>query len=284
MRRDVKNSIAYIVGSPALKIATMGGGCIGDVYRVELASGETVVAKVGDVGSGLELEGFMLSYLAKNSELPVPNVLHTSAELLLMSYLPGGGGLNPSAQEQAADLVAALHGVTQADFGFERDTVIGGLHQPNPVSRDWVTFFRDQRLLYMGTEAVRAGRLPGRVMHRIDTLAARLGDWIGSPKRASLIHGDMWTGNILSSGSDIIGFVDPAIYYADPEVELAFSTLFGTFSDAFFSRYNEHRPLRPGFFEERRDLYNLYPLLVHVRLFGGGYLNSVDRTLMQFGC
>ena len=93
MRRDVKNSIAYIVGSPALKTATMGGGCIGDVYRVELASGETVVAKVGDVGSGLDLEGFMLSYLAENSELPVPDVLHTSAELLLMSYLPGGGGM-----------------------------------------------------------------------------------------------------------------------------------------------------------------------------------------------
>ena len=136
----------------------------------------------------------------------------------------------------------------------------------------------------MGSEAVRAGQLPERVMHRIDTLAARLGDWIGSPKRASLIHGDMWTGNILSSGSYITGFVDPAIYYADPEVELAFSTLFGTFGDAFFSRYNEHCPLTPGFFEERRDLYNLYPLLVHVRLFGGGYVNSVERTLAQFGC
>ena len=81
----------------------------------------------------------------------------------------------------------------------------------------------------------------------------------------------------------IAGFVDPAIYYADAEIELAFSTLFATFSDAFFSRYGEIRPIKPGFFEERCDIYNLYPLLVHTRLFGGHYAGSVERTLKRFG-
>jgi len=79
------------------------------------------------------------------------------------------------------------------------------------------------------------------------------------------------------------GFVDPAIYYADAEVELAFATLFSTFTDPFFRRYAELRPIRPGFREARRDIYNLYPLLVHVRLFGGDYVRSVDRTLARFG-
>ncbi len=79
------------------------------------------------------------------------------------------------------------------------------------------------------------------------------------------------------------GFVDPAIYYAHPEIELAFTTLFGTFERPFFDRYHELRPIAPGFFEERRDIYNLYPLLVHVRLFGGSYVSSVERTLRQFG-
>ena len=93
----------------------------------------------------------------------------------------------------------------------------------------------------------------------------------------------MWTGNILCRGDRIAGFVDPAVYYGDAEIELAFSTLFGTFGQPFFRRYQELRPLEPGFFEQRRDLYNLYPLLVHVRLFGGSYVDSVDRTLSRFG-
>ena len=88
---------------------------------------------------------------------------------------------------------------------------------------------------------------------------------------------------MLSRDGRIAGFLDPAIYYADPEIELAFSTLFGTFGDAFFRAYGERRPLRPGFFEVRRDLYNLYPLLVHVRLFGGSYLGDVERILDRLG-
>lgn len=143
-------------------------------------------------------------------------------------------------------------------------------------------FFRDHRLLYMADEAHRAGRLPADVRRRIDTIAARLEEWIEEPDAPALVHGDMWTGNVLCGENGIAGFIDPAIYYGDAEIELAFSTLFGTFNDAFFSRYAELRPIRPGFFEIRRDLYNLYPLLVHVRLFGGSYVGSVARTLRRF--
>ena len=284
MRAGTQDTIERITGSAVALTRALGGGCVGDVARVELASGATVVAKTGDAGSGLAVEGMMLAYLRGSSDLPVPDVLHASDELLLMSDLPSGGGLDQATQGHAADLVAALHNVTRERFGFEVETVIGGLPQPNPESASWVEFFRDARLLHMAGEAERAGRLPGRVRGRIERLAGRLGDWIGEPAAASLIHGDMWTGNVLSHGGRISGFIDPAIYYADPEIELAFTTLFGTFGDAFFARYTEHRPLAPGFFEERRDLYNLYPLLVHVRLFGGRYVSSVERTLDQFGC
>ena len=114
----------------------------------------------------------------------------------------------------------------------------------------------------MARLAMEAGRLPASDMTRIETLAGRLDRWIDQPAAPSLIHGDMWTGNLLARGGRVAGFVDPAIYYADPEIELAFSTLFGTFGEPFFARYGEHRPIRPGFFEARRDLYNLYPLLV----------------------
>ena len=95
------------------------------------------------------------------------------------------------------------------------------------------------------------------------------------------IHGDLWGGNVLVDGKGRCGFIDPAIYYADPEIDLAYSTLFGTFGERFFARYSEHRPLAPDF-GERRDLYNLYPLLFHVRLFGGSYVQSVRSTLRRY--
>ncbi|EKV32880.1 Ribulosamine/erythrulosamine 3-kinase [Caenispirillum salinarum AK4] len=284
-RQDLSDRIARAIGHGVRRLSPLSGGCVGDVLRAELEDGAApVVVKVADdAGGGLDIEGWMLRYLADTSRLPVPGVLHAEAGLLVMEEIQaGGGGISASCQEHAADLLADLHSVTWDAFGLERDTLIGGLHQPNPREASWRTFFRDHRLLYMADESHRAGRLPADVRRKVDTLAGRLDDWIEEPDAPALIHGDMWTGNVLCDGGRIAGFIDPAIYYGDAEIELAFSTLFGTFGEPFFRRYQEKRPLRPGFFEARRDLYNLYPLLVHVRLFGGSYVGSVSRTLDRF--
>ena len=115
------------------------------------------------------------------------------------------------------------------------------------------------------TTAWKPGSQPGPLDHGTD--------------QPSLIHGDVWTTNVLASSERITGFLDPAIYYADPEIELAFITLFNTFGRPFFQRYHELRPISTDFWEIRRDLYNLYPLLVHVRLFGGGYVGAVEQIL-----
>ena len=283
MDRDIAETIARLAGSRPVRFSPLGGGCIGEVYRVGLENGEALVAKTGGAGSGLAVEGFMLRYLADHSTLPVPAVVHADDRLLLMTFIETRGGLTADAQIHAADLLADLHGVGADAFGFERDTVIGGLHQPNPRSESWVAFFRDHRMLHMGRQALDAGRLPGRLMTRLEALAGRLETWLDDGQKPSLVHGDMWTGNVLCRDGRIAGFVDPAVYHADAEIELAFGTLFGTFGQPFFERYQERAPLRPGFFEERRDLYNLYPLLVHVRLFGGSYVASVERTLARFG-
>ncbi len=267
------------LGAEIAREEALAGGCIADVRRLTLSDGRDVVAKVGH---GLALEGFMLGYLAAHSKLPVPRVLFCAEDLLVMEYLPTSGALSDTAQEDAADHLAALHGVTAARFGFDRTTVIGGLKQPNTQETSWCDFFREHRLMYMTETAVHTKKLPADVALRIAKLADRLDRWIDDTAPPSLIHGDMWTGNVLVQDDRIAGFVDPAIYYADPEIELAFSTLFGTFGEAFFKRYHEHRPPRPGF-AERRDIYNLYPLLVHVRLFGAPYVSDVDMILRRFG-
>lgn len=282
----VAQGVEAALGTRLTSARPMGGGCVGEVYRAALSDGSTVVAKVDRTGgeASLSLEGYMLRYLAEHSRLPVPEVYHAADELLIMEYVEGGGEASPTAERDAAELLAELHGVISTEFGHERDTLIGGLHQPNPWTASWVEFFRDHRLLYMAHEAQRAGRLPEEDLQRIDRLAGRFDEYIGEPESASLIHGDVWSGNVVSSGSGgIAAFLDPAIYHADPEMELAFISLFGTFGESFFEHYGEIRPVESGFFEVRRDLYNLYPLLVHARLFGGGYLGAVQNTLARFG-
>ena len=277
----LSDRIAAIIGQRPDRLSPLSGGCVGDVFRAEMPSGGDLVVKVG---AGLDLEGRMLTYLAERSSLPVPQVVFADDALLVMEMLQSGGGLGAGVQRDAAERVAALHAITcDQGFGFDEATLIGGLHQPNPWTESWRDFFAEQRLMYMGREAERASRLPTALLGRVERFAAALDRWIDEPAQPSLIHGDMWTGNVLSANGRISGFIDPAIYYADPEIELAFTQMFGTFGDAFFQRYNELRPMRPGFFEERVDIYNLYPLLVHVRLFGGSYVGSVERTLSHFG-
>jgi len=284
MNQRFADAIERATGARPERVQAMGGGCVGDVARVELADGRVVVAKTGDKGSGLDLEGFMLRYLADKAALPVPEVIHAADDLLIMSFVETSGAITDGAQVHAAELLAKLHGVTADRFGFARPTAIGGLAQPNPWTKSWRDFFRDQRLLPMARQAHAAGRLPKETLARVEKLALRLASWIGDGATPALIHGDMWAGNVLVRGGRVAGFVDPAVYYADPEIELAFATLFNTFGEPFFARYAELRGLAPGFFEERRDLYNLYPLLVHARLFGGHYVASVERTLKRFGC
>lgn len=262
----------------------MGGGCIGEVYRAELSDGSVVVAKVDREGeSHLEREAFMLRYLRENSELPVPEVYHGSETLLLMQFVEGSSRFPDGAERHAAGLLAELHGIEVDSYGFERDTLIGNLNQPNPHSENWVDFFREQRLLYLARVAHDAGRLPPGDLKRVERLAERLEDLIGEPKPPALIHGDVWSGNVLAKGDGITAFLDPAIYHADPEIELAFINMFNSFGEPFFERYEEIRGIREGFFETRRDLYTLYPLLVHTYFFGGSYLGSVQNILSRFG-
>jgi fructosamine-3-kinase len=275
-------AVAGACGAAPLAFERLVGGCIAEVWRVTLDDGRRLVAKRSE-GGGLEPEAFMLRWLAAHSALPVPAVRHADDRLLLMDYVETSGRLDDAAQAHAAELLAALHDIGAERFGFERDTLIGPLEQPNPWTGSWVAFFRDQRLLDLGRRAFEAGRLPAATLRDLEAFCGRLERYLEEPAAPSLIHGDVWDGNILVRDGRVAAFIDPAIHFAHPEVELAFSTLFGTFGPAFFRRYRELRPLAPGFFETRRDIYNLYPLLVHSRLFGGHYPAQVARILARFG-
>jgi len=264
------DAVEAAMGQRPARVNALSGGSVGKVYKVVFKDGARLVAKVSETG-GLAVEGFMLGYLNMHSELPVPEVLHATDKLLLLEFFETSGGLTAGAQVHAAELLAALHEISAENFGFEGTTAIGTLPQPNPWTPRWRDFFRDQRLLYMGRLALDRGNLIRATFARLEKLCGRIEDYIEEPAKPALIHGDCWGGNVLARDGRIAAFVDPAIYYADPEIELAFSTLFSSFGQAFFSRYQELRPIAPGFFEVRRDIYNLYPLLVHAALFGGQF-------------
>lgn len=281
---DIRRVIAAALGQPVADIEPLGGGCVSAVYGLRLEDGRRLVAKVDEEGAaGLATEALMLRYLAEYTRLPVPPVSFASDSLLIMAFMPGDSRFDSHAERHAAELLAELHAITAPAFGFQGDTLIGGLRQPNPPTSSWLEFFAHHRLIYMATEAARAGRLPVSTLHRVECLAADLDTWLVEPERPSLIHGDVWTTNVLAHEARITAFLDPAIYFADSEIELAFIGLFGTFGRAFYEHYHALRPIAPGFFEERRDLYNLYPLLVHTRLFGGSYAGQVERMLARFG-
>ncbi len=281
---DLLAEIGAAAGREVTDIEPLGGGCVSSVYRVTFPDGPPLVAKVDESGAAnLPVEARMLRYLSGNTALPVPDVAFSSDRLLLMTCVPGQSDITADVERHAAELLAALHDLTSPTYGFEWDTLIGGLRQPNPPTASWIEFFAQHRLLFMAAEVARAGRMPAAVVARLDNLCARLDEFLPEPERPSLVHGDVWTTNILARNGRVTAFIDPAIYFAHNEIELAFTTLFGTFGRAFFDRYHEIRPIAPGFFQERRDLYNLYPLLVHARLFGGSYVSSVTGVLERLG-
>jgi fructosamine-3-kinase len=156
---------------------------------------------------------------------------------------------------------------------------IGTFQQDNQYKSNWIDFFIENRLQ---PQALQASELLGtEVMQQLDKLYNRLPELLTQGK-PSLLHGDLWSGNFTVNEKGGVCLVDPATYFGNREIEIAFTKLFGGFEEDFYAAYQEVLPLDKGFFDSRVDIYNLYPLLVHVNLFGGWYIAQVRETLKRF--
>jgi fructosamine-3-kinase len=278
MRLDKR--LAELLGARVIGISPLGGGSIATVRRCDLADGRAVVAKTGS--AGLVCEARMLRYLKDHTALPVPEVIHAEDDLLILEYCDNDARLGDKGESDAARHVAALHAHLGPGYGFAWETRIGPLPQSNAWGDDWPTFFAGQRLFPMARACRDAGGIDGAALRRVEALIPRLHGLLPARPPPSLLHGDLWGGNILSLKGRVTGFIDPALYFGDAEMDLAFITLFASVGAAFFNAYQSLHPIEPGFFEERRDLYNLWPLLVHARLFGGGYGAQAATILARF--
>lgn len=279
--RVLSKRIHEAIGVEAREVTSLAGGCIAEVYAVTASDGRRVVVKVDD-GGRLEAEVYMLRELRRLSALPVPEVFHAERSMLVMERLPGRAGETSGdamAQRHMGELLAALHAVRSDAFGYERDTLIGPLVQPNPRSESWCEFFAQHRLMPFARLARGSGGVSAGTLSQVETLASRIDAYITEPEHPSLLHGDLWSGNVLCENGRVSGVIDPAISFGHPEIELAFMSLFGCFGRAFYEAYSGHRAIEAGFVERRIHVYQLYPLLVHAHLFGGSYGSRVDSTL-----
>lgn len=263
----------------------LDGGEVGSVHRVDLSDGRRVVVKTAE--TDLRTEAKMLRHLAEHG-LTVPEVFHVTEDLLVIEFVAGASDITPAVERDLADRLAALHANSAPTFGFPFDTLTGKLDLPNPRIADWPAFFGEHRLGYMADHAADEGLLPAADSERIDALVADLPSLLDHDPTPSLIHGDVWRSNLLTDGQQVRAFLDPACYYADPEVELAYIDWTETGGDAFFERYRERTGMAddvglPDGVNERRPVYRLLPLLVHLRHFGEEYLAPIRKTLDELG-
>ncbi|MEC8493343.1 MAG: fructosamine kinase family protein [Planctomycetota bacterium] len=270
------------------RAAHLAAGRTGEVLRVEVEGGPAFVAKLDPRGDGgLETEADGLRLLAA-AGAPAPRVESAGPHLLLMDWCSGETGVAPDAAEDAARALYELHAAGEMPFGLATDARIGGLDQPNTPRDSWLAFFSEHRLVAFARAARDEGRLDAHGAQLVERVAARLADLAAEPASPALLHGDLWAGNVLTGGGALTAFLDPAPYHGHREVDLAFATMFGGFPRRFFDVYRERASSdEPGvldreFWSDRRDLWNLFPLLVHVRLFGGSYAQELVRTARRF--
>jgi fructosamine-3-kinase len=259
----------------------VSGGDINDAYQVSLATGEQVFVKThpNAPSSMFEAEAAGLTWLAEAKALKLPEVLAVGKFLALRWLEPGRK--NRNFDEHLGRGLASLHRFDCASFGFDSANFIGRLPQSNRPWPSFVEFYREERLRPQATLALHSHRIDTSFYREIDRLLDRLGQIIDSNPAPSRLHGDLWSGNLLVGPDGEPWLIDPAAYAGDREIDLAMMRLFGGFSERVFQSYEEAFPLLPGH-RERVELYQLYPLLVHVNLFGGSYVAQARRIVTTY--
>lgn len=270
----------------------VSGGCIAEGGKL-VAGGEAFFLKRGsqEVARTFPREAEGLRALrAAHSPLYIPGVRAVAPPagdapgFLLMEWMEPGGQRDRAYWEAFGEGLAALHRHTSDDdrYGFQEDNFIGRLPQANGWQQAWPDFFRTRRLEPQVQRARENGRWRSDWNDPLNALFARLPDLLPGAPPASMLHGDLWSGNVLASEDGTAALIDPAAYYGHREADLAMTELFGGFEPPFYDAYRSAWPLEAGY-AERRDVYNLYHLINHLNHFGTGYAGRVGRVLKRYG-
>lgn len=267
------------------KFFPCGGGCINNGGKLVTSIGSFFI-KWNDAKrypGMFDAEAKGLALLAESNSIRIPKVVgsaeHDSFQFIILEFIESRARSNEHWEILGRSL-ARLHKNSSSLFGLDHDNYIGSLPQVNHQKNSWLEFFITHRLnaqLKIGTDS---GAIGISTVKKFEDLYKKLPD-ILTEEKPSLLHGDLWSGNLIPDENGNPCLIDPATYYGNREVDLAMTQLFGGFSDVFYPSYQNEFPLVPGF-RERFDICNLYPLLVHVNLFGEGYMAQVNSILKSY--
>jgi fructosamine-3-kinase len=253
----------------------VSGGCINNATKIITNYGNFFLKwNINASEKMFETEVKGLELLRKSKTIYIPQLIAHDHNYLMMEFIEKEPPSNILWEEFGRDL-SELHKVSNINFGLDHNNFIGSLSQDNKQQLRWSDFFINQRIipqLSMGDFSPDFIRDFDKLFLKIDAL------FLDEP--SSLLHGDLWNGNFIFLNNKT-ALIDPAVYFGSREMDIAMSKLFGGFHDQFYSSYNENYPLSEGW-QERIDICNLYPLLVHVNLFGGGYYSQVKTILNRF--
>ena len=261
--------VAQLTGVEVGQIERLAGGDLSEVLLLRRPDGRCTVAKGGPA---VAAEAAMLRVLA-GAGVPAPAVEGEHDGVLLTEHIPNDAVFSPIAWGHIGEALRGLHAPTGELYGWPVDYRLGTVELDNRQTGDWSAFWAEQRL----ASTARVLDRPWR--ERVQAVAERMPDLLLPTPPASLLHGDLWSGNMLVRDGALVGLVDPACYHGDAEVDLAMLSLFDSPPKEFWDSYGA---LQSGW-EQRRDVYQLFPALVHLRLFGASYAGLVERLLERLG-
>ncbi|MBN1006206.1 fructosamine kinase family protein [Amphritea pacifica] len=280
----IKQQSLQLISAQALT-----GGCVADIRKLTLHSRQgyclELVLKQMPGGSAEQLaaeaSGLQTLRLPDDAALRVPEVVWQEGNCLLLEYLPAAAPAEDFAVQLGIGL-ALQHrsGSVNRTFGFDTDTFCGGTRQPNRWQVDGTVFYAQQRYQVLAEQNLQRNRISPRLFEMILRLSDRLSELVPC-QPAVLLHGDLWSGNVICGPGGEPALIDPAVYYGWAEAELAMTRMFGGFSERFYQVYEAHSAVLPDW-RDRVELYNLYHYLNHLLLFGSGYHRDVERIVKYY--
>jgi fructosamine-3-kinase len=263
---------------------SLTGGDINDVYQLDTSKGLFCI-KINDAKKYpnlFEKEAKGLDIL-RQSAFTIPKVIHygilENQNFLLLEFI-GSKKPKDNFWEIFGQQLAQMHQITQSKFGLDHSNFIGSLLQTNDLHKDWIDFFFTERIIPQIDMAIAHHNFEENILLKIEKLYQFIETHFPEEPPA-LLHGDLWSGNYMIDSIGLPALIDPAVYYGHREMDIAMTLLFGGFNTKMYEAYQEIFPLQKGW-EERVKIWQLYPLLVHVNLFGGGYIKSVKSILDKF--